>query len=146
MSSVRKFLLPFALCSSLVFLILGGCGGEFHQLWHDTKLPSGKTVKVTQFMLVWGSEHDERFPDKDCLQMEFVYTQPDATDAAREQEAREVFELMRSTSELWGFKTAELLGFPTTERKGKYDLYIFTRGADGQWTFAREQRKVFANE
>ncbi|HET7536183.1 MAG TPA: hypothetical protein VFJ90_07000, partial [Candidatus Didemnitutus sp.] len=128
-------------------LTLAGCGdNQFHQSWHDTKLPSGKTVKVTQFLLAWGVEHDERHPDQDCFAMEFVYTQPDASDEAHGQEAREVFELMRTTSELWNLNTATVAGFPKTERKGKYDLYIFTRGADGQWAVKREQRKVFAND
>jgi len=37
-------------------------------------------------------------------------------------------------------------GFPTTTRKGKYDLFVYQRRADGQWTVERSARKVFAND
>lgn len=138
MSSAR-YLSTLAL---LVVLVLAGCFGEddFRQPWRDQKLPSGKTVKITQCLLAWGAEHDERFPDQDLFATEFIYTDPGAPDSAHEQEAREVFELSRATSELWGFKTASVAGFRQMERKGQYDLYIFTRGTDGAWTFKREAR------
>ncbi len=126
--------------------MLGGCSGDFHSVWREQTLPSGKVVKVTSMNLVWGVEHDERSPEKDCFSMEFVSNQPQAEPAAREQEAREVFELMRPVSEQWGFKHAEMAGFPTIQRKGHYDRFYFERGADGQWSCRREDAKVFAND
>lgn len=115
-------------------------------LWHDTALPSGKVVKVTSFNLVWGIEHDDRTPGNDCLAMEYVSAAPGADAKAKEQEAREVFELMRAASEQFGFRTATLAGFPTLDRRDAYDRYVFTRGADGAWSFHRQAMKVFAND
>src|ERR1043166_7001507 len=112
-----------------LLLLLSACG-EFHPVWRDQKLPSGRTIKVTYFQLVWGTEHDDRNLDADCFAMEFVTNKSDASDANREQEAKEVFELVRPVSEHWGFKTATLSGFPTLERKGKFDFYIFSRAED----------------
>lgn len=78
--------------------------------------------------------------------MEYVTADPDADAKAHEQEAREVFELIRPVSELWGFKSAEVAGFPTVNRKGRYDWYLFSQAADGKWSFSVEQRKVFATD
>src|SRR6266480_748438 len=89
--------------------------------------PSGRSVKVTSCLLVWGAEHDERFPSNDCFALEFVYTDPDANDEAHEQEAKEVFELIRPVSEQWGFATATVAAFSTIERGRWYDLFIFER-------------------
>ena len=134
----------FAFISCLL-LSFSGCG-EFRPIWREQKLPSGQTIKVTAFQLVWGTEHDDRNFDADCFAMEFVTNKPDASDASREQEAKDVFELARPVSEHWGFKTATLSGFPTLERKGKFDFFIFSRGEDGAWSCKHEKRKVFAND
>ena len=125
--------------------LLAGCG-EFHPIWHDQKLPSGKTVKVTSFNLTWGAEHNERDQGKDSLDLEYVSTNPDAPAEAREREAREVFELIRPTAELWSFTNAAVAGFRAVERKGHYDLYIFSRAPDGKWSSQYYARKVFVND
>ncbi|HYU79790.1 MAG TPA: hypothetical protein VEK56_12445, partial [Vicinamibacterales bacterium] len=78
--------------------------------------------------------------------LEFVSADPTADGASHEREALEVFELIRPTSELWGFKTAVISGFPSVERKGRYEIFIFTRGSEGQWSFTRQPAKVFAND
>ncbi|HAM71304.1 MAG TPA: hypothetical protein DCM86_06645 [Verrucomicrobiales bacterium] len=124
---------------------LTGCG-ENRPVWRDQALPSGRTVKVTSCLLTWGIEHDERTPGQDSFALEFVSSTPGATPAARTQEAREVFELIRGASETWGFKHGSVAGFPTLERKGKYDLYLFDRAADGQWSVKQESRKVFITD
>jgi hypothetical protein len=122
-----------------------GCSGT-RPIWHDQLLPSGKTIKVTSFNLTWGVEHDERNADKDCFALEFVSASPTADPITQEREALEVFELIRPASELWGFKTAVISGFPSVERKGRYEIFIFTRGSDGRWSFTRQSAKVFAND
>ena len=132
------------LCS-LILLCLCGCG-EYRSVWHEQKLPSGRSVKVTSLHLVWGAEHDERDPGKDCFAMEYVMADPAGDAKTHEQEVREVFELIRPVSELWGFKSAEVAAFPTADRKGRYDWYLFVREADGKWSFKVESRKVFAND
>ena len=134
----------FALVAALPLFL--ACGGDFRQLWHEVKLPSGQRVKVTMFMLVWGAEHDERFPNQDSFAMEFVSNAPQAEPEQRKREALEVFELMRPVSELWGFDHAQASGFPSTERKGRYDLFLFQRGADGKWSCELKPAKVFAND
>jgi hypothetical protein len=101
---------------------------------------------VTSFNLVWGAEHDEHTIGNDCFSMEYVTAEPEADSKSRDQEALEVFELIRPPSELWGFNSAEMASFPTVDRKGHYSLYVFRREADGKWSFTVEPRKVFAND
>lgn len=126
--------------------LLPGCSDHFRPVWHDHKLPSGKTIKVTSFNLVWGVEHDERDRSKDSFALEYVSANPQAEPAGREAEAAEVFELVRPISEQWGFRSASIAGFPTLERKGRYDMYLFERKPDGRWSFTRSEAKVFAND
>lgn len=111
-------------------------------IWHDQLLPSGKTVKILSFNLAWGIEHDDRDAGKDCFALEFVSADPAANAAAREQEAREVFELIRPGSELWGFKTAVLSGRTSVARRGGYDIFTFTRGAEGPWSVVASELKI----
>src|ERR1043166_3638189 len=94
----------FALVGA-IFLLSCGCS-ENRPLWREQKLPSGRSVKVTSFLLAWGAEHDERIPSNDCLALEFVYSTANASAEVREGEAKEVFELIRPASELWGLTTA----------------------------------------
>lgn len=63
-----------------------------------------------------------------------------------DQETLEVFELIRPVSEQWGFNRATISAFPTTQRKGKYYIYAFTRSPDGKWTFSRHPAKVYVND
>jgi hypothetical protein len=135
----------------LTLLLIAGCDENmtFRTPTHAERLPSGATVKVTSFNLVWGNEGDhpdEHTQSGDCLAMEYVMAEPNADVSKREAEALQAFELVRATSELWGFKTAELSAFPKIERKGHYDFYAFERAADGKWSFKREDRKVFATD
>ncbi len=130
-------------------LVIGfaGCGERhFQQDWHEERLVSGHVVKITSFFLVWGREHDERNEKNDCLALEFVSNAPGADAAAREAEAKEVFGLIRATSETWGFRTATIASFPTLQRKGHYEFYIFRRRDDGTWDTTHEDRKVFSND
>jgi hypothetical protein len=120
---------------SFIVLVWYGCGGEFHTPWREQKLPSGKSVKITSLQIAWGVEHDEpRSPDRDCFVLQFVYTAPDANDDAHEQEAKEVFELIRPASELWGFTMGELMAYSTIEPGRHYDLFLFQRSSDGKWS------------
>ena len=130
---------------SMVALLLSGCG-EFRPVWREQQLPSGRVVKITSCMFTWGVEHDERSPDQDSFALEYVSAKPEAGDDAREQEAKEVFELIRSTSELWGCNRASVAGFPTIKRKGQYYLFAFQRAPDGKWSCTRSTPKVFAND
>jgi hypothetical protein len=125
---------------------LSGCESHSRPLWHDQQLPSGKTVKVTSFNLVWGVEHDERDINKDSFALEYVSANPQAEATRREAEALDVFELVRPISELWGFRSASIAGFPTVERKGRYDVYQFVRQPDGRWSFTRSEMKVYATD
>jgi hypothetical protein len=127
-------------------LIAAGCGGENRPLWREQKLPSGRMVKVTSCLLTWGVEHEERTMDNDSFALEFVYDRSDSTDAERDQEAKEAFELIRPISELWGLKHASVAGFPTMTRKGRYDVFVFDRTADGAWKSTRSTRKMFATD
>ena len=135
-----------ALLLGLLAVFAAGCDDHFHTLWHGEKLPSGGMVKVTSLNLVWGIEHDDRDVSKDCFAIEYVTANPGFDVGQREAEAAEVFELIRPVSELWGFRSASMAAFPTLTRKGRYDLYLYQREPDGQWTFKRSEAKVFASD
>ena len=135
--------------TALMMLMLAfatGCDDHFRTLWHGEALPSGGTIKVTSFNLVWGMEHDDRDVSKDSFAIEYVSAIPGADTVRREAEALHAFELMRPLSERWGFRTASLAAYPTLKRKGHYDLYLFEQAADGHWSFTRSDMKVFAND
>jgi hypothetical protein len=122
--------------------------GKETRPFRDQVLHNGKTVKVTSFYLVWGVDHDpeDRDPTKDSFQLEYVTSSPDANQQIRDQECWEVFELIRPVSELWGFDHASVHAFPTTQRKGRYDIYAFKRDPAGSWSFDRHPAKVYAND
>jgi hypothetical protein len=112
---------------------VSGCTPD-RPLWHDEVLPSGRSIKVTSFMLVWGVEHDERDAGKDCLSLEFVSSNPAADAAGKEREALEAFELIRPASELWAMRSAEVSAYASLDHRGPHDIFVFTRAADGRWT------------
>lgn len=122
----------------LLLMLLAGCdaifGGPFRTPWHAESLPSGNTIKVTSFNLVWGAEHDEHTLGKDCFAIEYVTSYPNADAKQREAEAAEAFELVRPASEQWGFREATVAAIPTLDHRGLYDLYWYQRQADGHWS------------
>jgi hypothetical protein len=124
------------IAACIAILVSGGCS-ENRPLWREQKLASGRGVKITAYRLAWGAEHDERLPSQDCFALEMVYSEPELNDVDREREAKEAFELLRSTSELWGFTTASVIAFPALERGRHYDLFAFERGLDGRWSSKR---------
>ena len=145
----KSLAIGFILASILIVGALFGFlyfDGGSHPLFHDQVLASGKTIKVASFYLVWGGEHDERRPGDDSFQLEYVSSFANADQQARDLETLEAFELIRTVSEQWGFAKATVSAFPTTERKGKYDIYAFSRANDGKWLFNRTQAKVFVND
>jgi hypothetical protein len=124
----------------LAILLWGGCGGDFHELWREQKLPAGGSVKVKSLQIAWGAEHDEpRHAERDCFVLQFVYAAPDAGAEAHEREAKEVFELIRPVSEQWGFTSAELMAYATIELDRHYDLFLFERASDGKWSSKLER-------
>jgi hypothetical protein len=131
--------------AGLAAFVFSGGGNGFHTPFREQKLPSGRMVKVTAAHLAWPDEHGPPGQQAD-FEMEFVSANPAAAPEARAQEAREVFELIRPTAELWGMDMAVVSGFPGLVRKGKYDLYVFKRKADGSWGSEHQDRKVFATD
>jgi hypothetical protein len=115
---------------------MAGCNnGPFRTPWHAQTLPSGNKIKVTAFNLVWGAEHDDHALGGDCFAVEFVTSYPNGDAKQREQEAIEVFELVRRASEQWGFREATVGAHPSLEQQGLYDLYWFQHQADGRWSY-----------
>ena len=138
---------PRALYLTLLLALCLGCGGPgFQQPTHEQRLPSGKRILVTSCLLVWGSEHGERHPNQDSFALEYVTSLAPPASQELDQEAREVFELIRPLSEQWGFSTASVSAFRSVERTGKYDIFTFTRSADGHWSATRAEAKVFNTE
>lgn len=117
----------------LIFFFFMGCG-DSPRIFREQKLPSGKVVKIASVHLVWGSEHEVRYPGNDCFALEFVSSKPQADPSARQQEAREVFELIRPLSEQWGFDHASLAGVATTQGTGPLDTFVFSRSPGGPWS------------
>lgn len=142
----QRTALAFATCLFL-FLCIGCFGPDnFHQPTNDQRLPSGKTIKVTSCQLVWGGDHDERHPGQDSFALEYVSAFPPSAGKELDQEALEVFELIRPISEQWGFSTATVSAFPSAERTGPYNMFWFSRSSGGQWSFSRHPSKVFNTE
>lgn len=138
---------PIALL--LLAVLTAGCmepPGGFKTPVCEQHLPSGKVVKVTQCLLVWGVEHGERHTDQDQFSLEYVATVPQTATVELEKEALEVFELIRTASEQWSFTRASVSAFESVERSGPYQVFAFTRGADGKWSFERHPMKVFNTE
>ena len=105
-------------------------------VWRSQRLPSGRVLEVTSAQLVWGDDHGERLRDQDCFQLAYVIAEASASQAARDQEAVEGFELIRATSEVWGFDHATLVAYPRRPPSRSFDLYVFRRepGAGWRWT------------
>lgn len=101
---------------------------------------------MTSFHLLWGVEHEERRSLDDTFGLEYVSSAAKGDLAVLDREISEVFELIRPISEQWGFNIATISAFPTTQRKGWYYIYAFTRERQGKWTFDRKLTKVFAND
>jgi hypothetical protein len=120
--------------------------GDYRPVFREQVLPSGRRVAVTALHLAWGTEHGERTVANDALDVEFVLSSPGAPDAAREAEAREVFDLVRPLAEQLGLRGSTVSAFPQAERKGHYDQFLFRRAPSGPWTVERKAAKVFANE
>jgi len=133
---------------ALLLVLLSGCGeeGGFTPLFHEESLSSGAKVKVTMCALVWGGRpgDDGCTMGSDCFHLEYVSNDPKAGEEKRTQEAQAVFELIRPSSEQWGFTNAEMLAFQQVKRTGDYDLFLFDCAADGKWSCQRKSASVFA--
>ncbi|MBI2567799.1 MAG: hypothetical protein HYV63_12280 [Candidatus Schekmanbacteria bacterium] len=131
--------------ASLLLAWCFGCldSGRFPQPTLSQQLPSGRSVKVTSCQLVWGVEHGERHANQDAFALEYVTAVSAAASKELDQEALEVFELIRPVSEQWGFSTAYVSAFASAERSGKYEIFAFSRSADGRWSCKRSSAKVF---
>jgi hypothetical protein len=135
-TNMRNITMSAFVTCSLLTLLLSGCSQQSQAVRSQT-LPSGKTVQITSFQLVCSEELGIRSQSDDNFNLEYVSLQPDARDEQREIEAREVFELIRTTSEAWGFQKASLSAFPSATRFGRYDSFVFERMANGKWSCNR---------
>lgn len=127
-------------------LSLGCSDGVFRPVFNEQRLASGKTIKVTSCLLVWGVEHDERDKKKDSFALEYVTSFPPTAGDELDKEALEAFELIRPVSEQWGFTMASVAAFGSVERTGKYNAWNFSRESGGPWSFKRESAKVYNTE
>jgi hypothetical protein len=114
--------------------------------YHEHRLPSGTTIKVTMCNLAWGIDHSDRYADQDCFLLEYVASSPHPDQQSKDRETLEVFELIRPLSEQWGFQRAEVLAFPTIRRRGLYDVYAFNQDSAGRWSYERRTQKVHIND
>jgi hypothetical protein len=146
---IKFFVLGVIACLLGVGSILGlmlFISSDITMTFHEQMLPSGKSIKVTRCNLVWGVEHADRFPNRDCFALEYIMSLPNSDQQVRDREAMEVFELIRPISEQWGLDKAELYAFPTTKRKGIYYIYTLKRNSDGKWAYEQHPAKVHIND
>ena len=148
-AKIKYFLVGF------VIALLLGVGGIVYFFIYDAKRPmiyyeqaalSGNKIKLVSFNLSRGMEHGVRYASQDCFYLEYICDFPYAPQEAKDKEALDVFELIRPVSELWRFKTAVLSAYPTTARKGLYDIYTFIQTSDGKWNVDRKTMKVHVND
>jgi hypothetical protein len=111
-----------------------GCNETFHAPTREQHLPSGRVVTIVSCLLAWGVEHDERHTQQDAFQVEYLSSVPREQSQELEREVLEVFELIRPISEQWGLSSASVVALRTPERTGTYDVYGFTRSAEGMWS------------
>jgi hypothetical protein len=137
-----------ALSVALLKLSCVGCSeaGGFSQPTLEQRLASGKSIRVTSCLLVWGVEHGERHPDQDSYALEYVSALPSTAGKELDQEALEAFELIRPVSEQWGFSRASVSAFTSVERTGTYNIFNLSRSPDGRWSFTRNAAKVYNTE
>lgn len=136
---------PRTLHALLLLALCLGCGpsGGYRQPTSEHRLSSGRLIKVTSCLLVWGADHEERHPNQDSFALEYVSSLPRPASKELDKEAVEVFELIRPISEQWGFTTASVAAFPSAQRTGPYDIFFFSRSPDGHWSFVRHSAKVY---
>src|SRR3954463_9619129 len=111
-----------------------GSDDEFHAPIHEQRLPSGKVVKVVSCLLTWGAEHDQRLPDRDAFEIDYISAIPRVPPQELEKEAVEVFELIRPIAEQWGMPLATVTALRSADRTGTWDVFAFNRSASGAWT------------
>jgi hypothetical protein len=126
-----------------VLIYQGKCG---EPVLREQALPSGKKIQIRMCNLLWGVDHDDRHKNDDQFGLEYISNASHDDLAALDKETLEAFELIRPISEQWGIDKAQVAAFPTTRRKGRYYLYIFTRQPQGARGFERRQEKVFIND
>lgn len=131
--------------ATLGLAICLGCASPsgFRAPTREQLLPSGRVITITSCLFAWGVEHDERRPGQDSFVIEYVSPSLTSAPATLDQEALEVFELIRPVSEQWGLATASVSAFPAPERTGKYEVFVFSRSGAGPWTHTRHSAKVF---
>jgi hypothetical protein len=121
------------LCVVLVIALSSGCADNFRTPTRELHLPSGKVITIVSCMLAWGVDHDDRLPQQDAFQVEYLSSVPREQSQALEREVLEVFEMIRPLSEQWGLSSASVVALRTPERTGTYDAFGFTRSAAGTW-------------
>jgi len=123
-----------ALVPAVLLCGLMGCGGANPEILERTRkqvLPSGKQITLIDVHFGFGARDNL---GNDSFVVGYVSTDPNAGPTVNQQEALEVFELIRPVSEQWGLKEAEVEAFPTSKNKGSYVSYQFRRAPDGKWS------------
>lgn len=124
--------------ATLLMVTIGGCANEGDDTnWHEVSLASGRKIKVKMFTLAFANEHGDRDPSRDGFNVMYVESVPATDTAKHEAEARELFELVRPTADLWKTTSASLTAWPNLKWEGKMVIYSFTREASGNWAMSR---------
>ena len=140
---LKYFILGFMSAIILVICIVVGSilyDAKMPMVYREQSLPSGRMLQVVSFSLRWDTgDHDMLNTSGDGFVLECIAPQKEPQ--IEEWEILAVFELIRPISEQWGFKTASIDVFPSTQRKGTHSVFVFRRSADGKWSF----KKVYVN-
>jgi hypothetical protein len=142
---IKHFLLGF------LFACVLGIGGSIafslfyddrDMTFHEHKMPSGRSIKITMCDFLYGVEHNDRYEDQDCFRIDYIMSSPHVAREDQDREALEVFELIRPISEGWTLHKAQVFAFPALRRKGTFYVYSFTQRPDGQWDFRRDSTRT----
>src|SRR5262245_61310094 len=107
--------LSYLVLALLFLLFIYTC--DFAPPISEQVLPSGRIAKIASFQLTWGVDHGDRYPDHDSILIEYITSKPDLEDLEMDKETTEVFELIRSTVEIWKFKSALVYALPYLDRR-----------------------------
>jgi len=132
---------PFHIMISWVLVLLLNCTqSDSPQMYREQALKNNTKVKITSIQLVFANQGSTKV---DKFWIHFVMNDPKASPEAAESEAKEVFELIRPTCELWGIDSAEVFSIPAISYKGRAFTYEFNRKKSSDWSFTKNDYHTY---
>ena len=131
-----RVLVPVA----FIFALLG-CGevtSAFPRTMRNQILPNGNHIILVDVNFLFSG----RNTGNDSFSIQYIENNQNSDAQTKLEEAKEVFELIRPTSELWGLNEAEIMAFPNLKIRNKAITYRFKRTNDGKWSVERSNATI----